>query len=967
MDQANLSFGQIFLTVLGSFLVGGIGIAIGWRVFPAFRFYRPLRVRGREDQKRGDSPASPSGGMLTGKALQMPRTSGRLFPTEILGLDGNVIRYRDGSFAKAYRFEPANTIFDDGHRTEQRAEDLKTLLKFEKPEKTVIQFRFGSLPDDGMVLRNHLRSRNRGKSDPLASLLHATNLTVHEEAIQSGEIKKQTATVWIRVPTRHLEDQGFFSNYFPSLRREISSAGFFNFLAQPLLLGRNAYSQAFLSREAKAERICRRKAEQVFNSFAANFPKELRLQELKPQELFNELFSSHRHEHLEPPVLPDQQRVDLRRYLTAAEIKCEETNYVVHNGSLASLVALKTLPQGFVTADTMRYLTATRSLRFPHEIVVDLMTEEKSAAKKDLQKRIDRIDGSRNTWLGFRQLKKDAVVIKGDLENLLEQVEADNEEICRIRLNVIIYGGSAQKSGLAANLGKLDDRCNEFIACLRKRTGADAIREDSVRQRAIYPQMLAGELSPRKNGQELSETADSVISFVPTETNWRGSPRPHSIFTTPSGTMFGLDLYDRSLIKSPTVIVTAASGEGKSFLATMLITDIRAHRGQVKVRVMDYRYSFEPICRLFGGRHLEFNENEPKPVNIWNYPGIETGKLPSKRQLAMVLTDLLILSKTPRSDAITGAIASTVIDEVYKMAASRNGPGRPKFQPTLGHFLDVLKSYHWSDAQKTRADELYLKLNIYRKDPWLNAPTHPAYDLNSMFDVFELSTIATLDEKIRESVGFRISARIMQEIGEPDENQQKTPILFICDEVREINKHFPAIQELMAEASVTGRKEGLVTILFSQAYEHFTGTLERPNVSGIDLVKNSGVKIIGKQIGDFERLADDCELPPETIASIRAINNQYGRYTQWVMVIGSGSDKIIEMAEVHASPTMLWANTNDTNEANARRFLENRRPDLPLAFIISFLAQRYPLGLTAAGLTELSANDLADLPVSQNI
>ena len=110
-----------------------------------------------------------------------------------------------------------------------------------------------------------------------------------------------------------------------------------------------------------------------------------------------------------------------------------------HNGTPASLVSLKSLPNGFVTADVMRYLTATRSLCFPHEIVVDLMTTEKQAAKKDLQKRIDRIEGSRNTWLGFRNLKKDAVVIKGDLEDLLEQVEADNEEICKLRMNVIVF------------------------------------------------------------------------------------------------------------------------------------------------------------------------------------------------------------------------------------------------------------------------------------------------------------------------------------------------------------------------------------------------------------------------------------------------------------------------------------------------------------------------------------------------
>ena len=862
MDAANLTFAHIFLTILGSFLVGGVGLAIGWRVLPIAKTHRKTET-------------SPPNEKAIEKSVDATKAKGRLFPTEILGLEGNIVRYRDGSFAKAYRFEPAHTFFDDERLTEQRVEELKTLLKFEKPDKTIIQFRFSNKPDDGRTLRSLLQTRNAEKSDSLASLLQATNLALYEEALKSGEIKTQAATVWIRVPTKHLDDNGVFSRFIPSLLREINHSGFFKFIFSPIISAKNTLAQTFLTREVKAENHCRQSASRVFQAFEANFPKELNLRELAAQELFDEMFLSHRREHIETPKLPNQKRIDVRRYLTATEIKCDETNYVLHNSALVSLVSLKTLPQGFVTADTMRYLTATRNLRFPHEIVVDLTTVEKTAAKKDLQKRIDRIDGSRNTWFGFRNLKKDAVVIKADLENLLEQVEADNEEICQIRLNVIVYGGKpSTKNELAESIKILDDRCDAVISSIRKKTGADAIREDAARQRAIYPRMLAGEFSHRKTVQELAETADSVIAFVPTETTWRGSSRPHSIFATPSGTMFGLDLYDRALIKSPTVIVTAASGEGKSFLATMLITDIRAHRGQVKVRVMDYRYSFKPICRLFGGRHIEFNETDPKPINIWNYPGLENGKSASKRQLAMVLTDILILSKTPKTDAITSAIAATVIDEVYKMAAARNGGGRPKFQPTLGHFLDVLKSFHWSEAQKTRADELYLKLNIYRNDPWLNAPTHPDYDCGSMFDVFELSTIATLDEKIRESVGFRISAQIMQEIGEENEAGQKTPILFICDEVREINKHFPAIQELMAEASVTGRKEGLVTILFSQAYEHFTGTIERPNITGIDLVKNSGVKIIGKQIGGFERLADDCELSKETVSAVRAINTK---------------------------------------------------------------------------------------------
>ncbi len=954
MDTANLSFAHIAITLFGSFMFAGIGLVIGRRVFPHFKLHQKAT--------KNLAPVSRNE-----PSLATPGKNGRLLPTEIVGLEGNIIRYRNGSFGKAYTFEPANTLYDDGRITEQRIEDLKTILKFDKPPNTVIQFRFQNAADDGRVLKDHIRSRNTESSDPIASMLQATNLSLYEEAIRSGQVMRQSASVWVCIPVRDNADTSLFASAFPSVIRAVRENGVLRLLRQPILNARNSLGEMIVTRELKAESECRAKALRVFQAFEANFPKSLNLREMGAHDVFANLFVSHRRDPVDAPVLPGNKRIDLRRYLSSTRIESVDELFVRHNGTPASLVSLKSLPNGFVTADVMRYLTATRSLRFPHEIVVDLMTTEKQAAKKDLQKRIDRIEGSRNTWLGFRNLKKDAVVIKGDLEDLLEQVEADNEEICRLRMNVIVFADRSKGSKEARRqMEVLDDRCEAVISAIRKKIGADAVREDAVRQRALYPRMLAGELSAKRTGQELTETADSVIAFVPTETSWRGSQRPHSIFTTPNGQIFGLDLYDRSLIKSPTVIVTAASGEGKSFLASMLITDIRAHRGDVKVRVMDYRHSFKPICRLFGGRHIESTEKDPRPINIWNYPGIENGIPATKRQLAMVLTDILILSKTPKSDAITSAVASTVIDEVYKMALSRNGSGRPKFQPTLGHFLDILKTYHWNAGEERQANELYLKLNIHRKDPWLNAPTHPEYDEPSMFDVFELSGISSLDEKIRESVGFRISAQIMQEIGEENAQNQKTPILFLCDEIREINRHFPAIQELIAEATVTGRKEGLVTILFSQAYEHFTGTPEQPNVTGIDLVKNSGVKMVGKQIGGFERLADDCELAPETIAAIRGIRNQYGRYTQWVFVIGSGADKIVQMAEIHLSPVMLWANTNDTNEANARRLVESLRPDLPLDLIVTWLATRYPSGLTSVGLTSLSAADIQELTGGTN-
>jgi len=507
----------------------------------------------------------------------------------------------------------------------------------------------------------------------------------------------------------------------------------------------------------------------------------------------------------------------------------------------------------------------------------------------------------------------------------------------------------------------LSERCERMMSAVRKIPGADAVREEPARVRAIYPRLLAGELSEKETGQEFGEAASSLAAFVPTEGAWKGSPRPHSLFLTPDGQMFGLDLFDRNLIKSPTVIVTAASGEGKSVLGMRIITDILAHVGRVKVRAIDYKNSLKPMCKLFGGRHINFAETDPKPLNIWNYPGIENGLPASKRQSTFVLTDLLNLSKTPKDDTITYSIAKLIVDEVYKISNTRNGAGRPKFQPTLSHFLDLLGSYSWNETERTKANELYLKLNIYRGDVWLDSPTHADFDTDSSFDVYELTSLSCLDEPVRESMGYRIAASIMQEIGEENSKGQITPFLFVCDEIKEITKHFPAILDLIGNTSLTGRKEGVVTLLMGQAYEHFSGTEDAPNPIGIDLVKNSGVKIVGKQIGNFDRLVRDCDLSKETQTAVRSIRNPYGIYTQWVMVIGSGDDKIVEMATVSQSPIERWNSTTDANERNARATCETLMPNQPFAFVLAWLASLYPLGLTAAGLTEIKPEHLEEL------
>ena len=259
MDTANLSFAHIAITLFGSLTFAGIGLAIGRRVLPHFRLHRD------EANKLllfAGSAASP----------EIQSDSGRLLPTEILGLEGNVIRYRDGSFGKAYSFEPADTLYDDGSLTEQRIEDLKTILKFDKPPNTIIQFRFHNSVDDGKVLKDHLRSRSIEGTDPIASVLHATNLSVYEETIRSGHVMRQTASVWIRVPVRDKTDSSLFGSVFPSLIRVVREHGLLRFLGQPILKARNVLCETHLRQRAQSRVGRRAKALRVFQAFETNFP-----------------------------------------------------------------------------------------------------------------------------------------------------------------------------------------------------------------------------------------------------------------------------------------------------------------------------------------------------------------------------------------------------------------------------------------------------------------------------------------------------------------------------------------------------------------------------------------------------------------------------------------------------------------------------------------------------------------------
>jgi hypothetical protein len=97
-----------------------------------------------------------------------------------------------------------------------------------------------------------------------------------------------------------------------------------------------------------------------------------------------------------------------------------------------------------------------------------------------------------------------------------------------------------------------------MISALRQLPGANAEREEPEALRALYPSAIVGDLSPKLTGRELTEVANSVVALTPTEDSWAGAPRPHTLLSTATGRLIGIDLFDRNQIPSPLIHIIAA-------------------------------------------------------------------------------------------------------------------------------------------------------------------------------------------------------------------------------------------------------------------------------------------------------------------------------------------------------------------------------------------------------------------------
>lgn len=916
----------------------GIGAGLTIKLVPAFlvahRDWSRLRYVPDALSKEGGSNEAQT------------RMPGRIRNSSVISLYGDALRHADGSFTRAYHLELCPTVFSDDLLIESRCNAIARMLAARKPVGTTIQFRLSAGIDPGHALLKHNDARDWSGIHPEAVLLHERGVQKYAAMAAFGLFRQTVLTCWVRVPNlnRRVEDQ-----FLPVLKREIARNGLAHFPLAFIRSWREASSDQIVRRIMSEEEEAFEEAQKTFRLVERECP--LNLTPFTRDELWAAVFLGHRQNATSVPVLP-YDGADLRAYLCGETIE-SSGHYVMHGVYPAALISLFTPPQPWITADALRLLCVNGSLNFRHTIVSEFIYPDQRQGIKRLDRRIGQVGRSMQSLTGKHKLSPEARAALEDLAPLRQDLAGGRAALAHVRFSVVVYGQPARtRADLVASLKELDRNCEQVISEIHKISGCDADREEPAALSVLYQKALAGETEARKTRREIIETAYSLAPLVPTESEWTGAPRPHTLFSLPTGRLIGFDLFDRQLIPSPLVLALAAPRGGKSVLLARMISDILACKAHARVRAIDFGESFAPLVDVLGGRHLRFDVGTDKTINVWDYDGLERGEMPDEVQVGFVVGDLMQLARVPVNDSLAEDIGTTLVNEVYRNEVPRNRPGMPKHEPRLSHLVDYLGTWPFKGAAANRAEELKLALSQFCGHSFLDAPTHPEFAGDSPFDVYELDSLETFPERVRESLAYRAAARVLRAIGKLNEDGTRSPTLLVFDEVWKLRDRYPRILDVIKRGARTGGKENVVTILATQAYEDLS--------SLPDIAKTAGVKIIGKQIGDYAKLVEDCGLSLQAAAAISVIHNIPGSYAQFLLVLGSGEDKIVQMVQCDLSPAELWTFTTNPDERNARARVLALRPQWSLAQAIAWLADLYPQGLTGAGFVKIDERLLED-------
>ncbi len=140
-------------------------------------------------------------------------------------------------------------------------------------------------------------------------------------------------------------------------------------------------------------------------------------------------------------------------------------------------------------------------------------------------------------------------------------------------------------------------------------------REGLLEQTLFIASSLGGLYNVYSNvntiDRHLYMTLDAAANLVPIQGDFSGNGLPNTVLVGRKGQLIGLDVFAKGSTNH-NYLVCAESGGGKSFWLGTLLMD--AYMAGEKLRVVDLGRSYEKMCRIAGGKFIDFNRRHGKQV-----------------------------------------------------------------------------------------------------------------------------------------------------------------------------------------------------------------------------------------------------------------------------------------------------------------------------------------------------------------
>ncbi len=829
-------------TVIGGLtaaVVSGLGLGAGARLVP-------LILSSRRDLHTWSRTPAAVPNRVQKTVRQRERE------TSIVGLYQDLLRHSDGSYTRGYDIPLQATMLAPDDIADALIDGFADMLTVDMPPGTVLQFRYAVAPDPGRAIAEHVRARDYKQTHFPAARLHDLNIDFFKAMTDARSFRQQRASLFVRIPTNHQEDRSSygFNSFVSSMVRDWRDYGFRGLRTKAADNWSASRNDGVVRRIAAYEAETVRKAEKLFRLLEMQCPVPLR--QLTRDQLWRAVYQSHVMSSNSVPRLPKYDGLDLTNFLCAESIE-DRGWYVMHGIYPATVVSLFAPGEDVIAADATRVLTAHPGLAFHHTIITEFISIDREKAKARLDSHIKHVERSGTRADGRYQLTPEAEASFNDLKQTRRAITGSRESLVKMRQYAIVYGEPARtRSDLHRSLKQLDINADTLVTAFQSLDGVQAGREEPSALHCLYPGTLVGEACSDVNGRELTEVAHSLAAFIPVESSWSGSHRPHTLLTTASGRLIGLNLWDKSSrtnIKSPVVLIIGEPGAGKTINGARIINDALATIPGLRVHALDNGGSLAPHAHVTGARYHRFNPEQPKAINIWDFPELAYGKdlelSKVTEQISLIVMDAMSLAEA--SDPLARDLLSKAVVQVLKNIAPRNGPGKRRREPTHSDLVAMLEAYDFgSEALNERAREIALALEKYRGNPWLDAPTHPDFHIESPYDVYELDSLNAFQPDIKQTLANRIGARVIRSIGEKQTDGTRLPTLLVFDEVHEYRENFPGLIPVLKKGTRHGRKHNVVTMMMTHTYNDFEGMH--------DVTSTAGVKLIGKQTGDLSAL-----------------------------------------------------------------------------------------------------------------